>query len=246
MRVLDIDLDAFVHGTAVVGAPANQRLDAEAYAPWPLDEVRSFLEDRCGLDTAAPTPGATFEHHHEAFFYWQRLISAERLSVPFDVVHLDAHSDLSSEGSGAHIYILTELLAYPLPERASRLQTDRVTFANYPAFAVALGWLRSFTWVRPPTGDNGILQYYLGEDALQLKRYPVGTFTSGGFWAWRDVSPLAEDNPVPASVLSTNDYVAEDIFDYVTLCRSPAFTPAASDAVFEFIRRYIAEGDDLR
>ena len=79
---------------------------------------------------------------------------------------------MSAEDSGAHIYVLTELLTHPLGERAAKLDSTRVKFANYPVFAAALGWLRSFTWVRPPTGDDGILQYYVGDGRHSLEALP--------------------------------------------------------------------------
>jgi hypothetical protein len=242
LRVLDIDLDAFLNGTAVMGANAGQRLNGDDYVPWTPAEVRAFLEGRCGLSTSERRRGASFEHHHEAFFYWQRLIDAGTLTAPFDVVHVDAHSDLSTEGSGGHIYLLTELLSYPIQERGALLDPSRVTFANYPAFAAALGWLRSFTWVRPPTGDNGILQFYVGNDAIHLKHYPVSAFVGGlDPFAWRHVQPLTEDDPIPASVITTDDYSADTQFDFVTVCRSPQFTPDESDSLFELIRGYINE-----
>jgi len=240
VRVLDIDLDAFVSGTATLGAPKGQRLKEGEFLPWTVEQVVSFLEERCHLNQQARRPGAVFEHHQEAFFYWQRLIDAGRLRVPFDVVHVDAHSDMSTEGSGAHIYVLTELLAHPLGERAAKLDSTRVTFANYPVFAAALGWMRSFTWVRPPTGDDGILQYYVGDGAIHLKRYPEGTF-AGQLDSWRRVDPFAEDEPIPARKVTTDDYHAEEAFDFVTLCRSPQYTPASADALFDIVREYIDE-----
>jgi hypothetical protein len=240
VRVLDIDLDAFVHGTATYGAPKGQRLKESEFVPWGADQVISFLEQHCHLSKQSRRPGAVFEDHQEAFFYWQRLIAAGRLRIPFDVVHVDAHSDMSAEGSGAHIYVLTELLAQPLEERATKLDTTRVTFANYPVFAAALGWFRSFTWVRPPTGDDGILQYYVGDGSIHLKRYPVGTF-AGTFDSWHRVDPIAEDEPVPASIFTTESYRAEGAFDFVTVCRSPQYTPASADALFPVVREYIDE-----
>jgi uncharacterized protein UPF0489 len=241
MRVLDIDLDAFMHATRTMGAPSGQRLDSGSYPPWSEDLVREFLETRCGLSSTNPSPGAAFEHHHEAFFYWEELIRQRRLGVPFDVVHLDAHSDLSVESTGAHIYILTELTRHRIAERATHLERDRVTFANFPAFAAALGWFESFTWVRPPEGDVGFLEYYLRDGAIRLGRYPEGTFSGPDWDRWHRLGPLSHDEPIPASMCSTDEYYTADPFDYVTICRSPQFTPVESDVLFGIVRSYIDE-----
>ena len=93
MRVLDIDLDFFL-ADCCEPAPAGTRPDAAGHEPWQAEKVRGFLEKNCGLNTKRKIPGRVFETHDGALQFWQELIAAGQLSVPFEVTHIDAHSDL--------------------------------------------------------------------------------------------------------------------------------------------------------
>jgi hypothetical protein len=55
-RVLDVDLDFFLHGVANDVDPEScERLDAREYPPRTEDDTLSFLVDRCELN--APLAG---------------------------------------------------------------------------------------------------------------------------------------------------------------------------------------------
>jgi hypothetical protein len=120
-RVLDVDLDFFVHGVANDVAPEScERLDVREYRPWTRDYTLSFLADRCGL--SAPLPGFAVERHGEVFGKWRALIEAGRLQTPFHVTHVDAHGDLSMSEIG-YKHILTELVHLPAEDRPAAAAT---------------------------------------------------------------------------------------------------------------------------
>lgn len=103
-------------------------------------EVRSFLERQCHLNRSTRIPGREFVEHIDAFHTWKQWIQEGRLIAPFNVVHVDGHSDLGAGiGLTCH-YIETELLALPLPERsAPRLnEHDGITSANYLVAAMLI------------------------------------------------------------------------------------------------------------
>jgi hypothetical protein len=68
-RVLDIDLDFFVYGSAILNPPDGPRLDPEDFGIWGHEDAMSFLTVQCGLEE--PLPGASIEHHDEAFYRWR-------------------------------------------------------------------------------------------------------------------------------------------------------------------------------
>ncbi len=68
-RVLDLDLDFFLHGVTGDRPFDAPRLDAVDYPPWDLEDVMAFLEERCHL--LGPLPGVAVEHHGEVFGTWR-------------------------------------------------------------------------------------------------------------------------------------------------------------------------------
>ncbi len=93
MRILDLDLDFFLDNIAHWEEEDGSRLSDTQYSPWTEEEVRGFLEKQCGLSPNAQINGRFITHHHEAFLFWRELILKEQLTTPFEIVHVDAHSD---------------------------------------------------------------------------------------------------------------------------------------------------------
>lgn len=63
-----------------------------------------------------PTPGKIFETHDQALTFWEEQIAAGRLTAPFDVTHVDAHSDLGIGYPGPN-FVLFNVLSMPVPKR---------------------------------------------------------------------------------------------------------------------------------
>lgn len=80
-RILDLDLDFFLSGAAILRGPDDGRLDGADFPPWPLEEVLAFLNDQCGL--REPLPGFVVENHGELFSRWREAIDAGLLTGPF-------------------------------------------------------------------------------------------------------------------------------------------------------------------
>ena len=93
MRVLDIDLDFFLADCCPL-ADKGSRPCLEGHEPWPEEKVAAFLEGQCGLSESNPVPGAVFETHDKTLIYWRDRMAEGKLTAPFHVTHVDAHSDL--------------------------------------------------------------------------------------------------------------------------------------------------------
>src|ERR1017187_8280837 len=97
-RVLDLDLDFFVHGVAFMRAKDDDRLPEDEYQPWSLDESVHFLTEQCLLTDKLP--GFVVENHDDLFDLWRNAVSGGAFESPFHVTHVDAHADLGMGDSG--------------------------------------------------------------------------------------------------------------------------------------------------
>ncbi len=135
MRVLDIDLDFFVHGVAYYKASRGPRLSDEDYRAWSLEEVLRFLEDRCLLSNKLP--GWVVEHHAEVFPLWRAAVRSGWLETPFHVTHVDAHADLGL-GDAGYVRLITEVMYRRVEDRdAPEAVEPGIGDGNWLAYAVA-------------------------------------------------------------------------------------------------------------
>lgn len=262
VRVLDLDLDFFLCRTAHYLDSADERLDPGEYPPWPLDAVITFLAEQCRL--RGRQPGFVVEHHNELFYRWGEAIEAGRVVAPLEVVHADAHADLGL-GDASYAYLMGELAFEAIEGRYEVLKARRprsrsqmldlgnhaLTDGNWLMFALACGWLSNLTYVtnscaeasdgpRPCDLMNVLMQDFdMRANHLQV----VGTREK--FWQSGRSRPQVidqRDPPVPFATSAWRDYQASDPFDIVCLARSPEYTPAEADLIFDaIVERFIDE-----
>lgn len=244
LHVLDIDLDFFLDDVADSCEPDGPRLDSDEYSPWSLADTMAFLQDRCGLDRKVP--GFAVEHHREVFVRWRDAILRGDLTPPFQVTHVDAHADLGMGDSG-YIYLMTRLVFEAPEDRLfPETGTQGLGDGNWLAFALACRWISSLVYVynRDEDEPNDIFAHVMKGfnprgDCIELvgmnkdELDKVVYYTLG-----RGSAPviLQREPPVPFRPTKWRDFKAAEKFDLVCLARSPAYTPAESDALFDAIR----------
>ncbi|MFX1325502.1 MAG: hypothetical protein ACFE8N_11125, partial [Promethearchaeota archaeon] len=91
-RILDIDLDFFLNKIAEARED-GKRLKKKHYYPWNKIALASFLENKCLLSKKNRIPGKIVTNHQKAFFFWRELFLNQKIKIPFELVHIDAHSD---------------------------------------------------------------------------------------------------------------------------------------------------------
>ena len=144
MRVLDIDLDFFL-ADCCEPAPVGARPDAAGHEPWP-----SGFEHFQGVKST-----------EMQVQFWQELIAAGQLSVPFEVTHIDAHSDLGIGRPGPG-FVLNSVLPLSPAERADikrYYEMKQLDEANYLLFALAFRWISRLENVRNPKSRPDIPQF---------------------------------------------------------------------------------------
>lgn len=236
-RILDIDLDFFV--TPVVHWPQWDGRASAEHRCWPVEEALAFLTERCLL--TGPLPGFVTERHDELFWLWREAISDGVLVPPFDVTHLDAHADLGL-GDAGYTYLMTELLFEP-PEmrdepRAETDATSGLNEGNFLLFALACRWIGALRYVYGDGGGNDELPYArqgFDRDATRLQLAAMSK---------RELDKLLHRKKAVVSHLEPavsyaaghhRHFRADAEFDFVCITRSPRYTPASADPLFEAI-----------
>ncbi|MHA2129556.1 MAG: peptide arginase family protein, partial [Promethearchaeota archaeon] len=200
-RLLDIDLDFFLNKVSDV-KEGYKRLKRKKYIPWSRKSLKSFLENRCLLAQSKRIPGGVVKNHHEAFFFWRELILMKKLDIPFELVHIDAHSDIGVADWG-WIYITSDLLKKPIEERM--YPDDSVLFgineANYLAFALACRWIKKIIFVLHPKWENDLIEVHFKDfdynsGYLQLKKFIKTELLEKGFDAEEELLDLEPEIPV--------------------------------------------------
>lgn len=246
-RVLDIDLDFFVEEVAHWRAYDDERLDTAEYPPWDMDVALAFLQDQCGLTVRLP--GIVVERHAELFDHWRGAISAGVLTPPLSLTHVDAHADLGM-GDAGYVHLMSELLFRPVEQRRHPRTGDwGLGDGNWVSYAVGCRWIGELTYVFNTAGpDPGDVLSYVMENfdprAAHLELPAIPKESLDNLWMHSDRERVVthREPKVPFRAIPWRSYQASDPFDVVCLTRSPAFTPAQSDALFDEIRqRFIDE-----
>lgn len=249
MRVLDIDLDFFLKSRVEFPTDPHGRLDGNYHQPWVEDRVVEFMELHCGLSTSNPIAGRSFVEHVEVFYWWRGLIDSGRLTTPFDVVHVDAHSDLGCFDP-SWLYIFCELLNQPAKERRTpRAGCGGMTSANFLAYACACEWVSQIFYVVHPElrccveGPDIALPYLPGhtfeDSVLSFRPCHSEAMAMCSIEDWRESNPHRMELRVPISFPTAQQLDLDGQFDYLSVVQSPAFTPPQADSLLPVLQAYI-------
>lgn len=236
MRVLDIDLDFFLADCCELAAP-GERPPLHGHEPWSEADVRCFLERNCGLDRRSRVPGRLFETHDEALVFWNELRSEGKLKVPFEVTHIDAHSDLGigKPGPGFALNSVITLDPSIRADISRYYQMKQLDEANYLLFALAFRWVSGLENVRNPNSRPDIPEFAFRNDVGEYSSIRLSSFASKLFEAKNGVEPT-----VPFTVYADyNSFFANERYDYVSAARSPRYSPKEADALMGVIADYL-------
>lgn len=231
MKVLDLDMDFFLTDACPL-APLGERPPERCAQPYDDAEVIRFLEEQCGLSRERPVPGALFDTHDKALDFWAARLSDGTLSAPFEVVHVDTHSDLAFGPPGPDFVLKAVLTRAPQTRAAianyrAGIKLDE---ANYLLFALAFRWVSRLTYVRNPRSRQDVPQRLLaGPGAIRL--------TS-------DIARLMEgvngpEPEIPFTVIDDYRAFRDGGFDFVTMAQSPRYAPASADRIMGLLVPYI-------
>lgn len=253
MRVLDIDLDYFLDAPVCErnhdsDERVNDVLCIESV--WSERRVRDFLENKLGLSKSKKIKGCILKGHDEALYYWEKLISNNKLVAPFSVVHIDSHPDLGFGGIGK-CFVLTELLLYPLEYRFPRFCKDyeldgryyKIDIGDYLLFGLGFRWFTDIVYCANPNCDYGAIP-----DEILMRKIPDGLEKPTNFYIQlrcRDNVASVEEPRVPLLIIPTVEAVEFDgNFDFISIAQSPNYTPANADFIIDIFREYLDESGE--
>ena len=233
MRVLDLDMDFFLTAPCPL-APYGERPDESCAGVYSEEEVVRFLEEQCGLSRAHPVPGAIFDTHDKALDFWRSRLADGSLAAPFEVVHVDTHSDLAFGPPGTN-YVLNVVLSR-LPQQRADIDTYRraveLDEANYLLFALAFRWIDRLAYVRNPKSHQDIPKQLLDADGNIHLRSFISQMMEG---------KNGKEPVIPFDVYDDYRQFHQHGYDFVTMAQSPRYSPASADRIMEIVRRYITE-----
>ncbi len=236
MKVLDIDLDFFLADCCELALP-GERPELLDHEPWSKDDVRRFLEHNCGLDKNKRLQGRIFETHDSALLFWEELIQKGKLTVPFDVTHVDAHSDLGI-GRPGPAFVLNSVLPLEVEKRAdikryyAMRQLDE---ANYLLFALAFRWVRSLENVRNKKSRRDIPDFaFKDKESGIYSHIKLSSFVSGLYEKQNGEEPV-----VQFRVFDNWEEYSGGEFDCVSVAISPRYSPKESDELLPVFAEYI-------
>lgn len=231
MRFLDLDLDFFLNDNAYYSGSDSGRLGSK-YKIWTVVKVRHFLERRCNLSHNNLVPGRTVETHDELIDFWHTLIESGVLRVPFEVIHIDAHPDLTVSSG---LYETSGLLHIDSEHRLEILKRKDLHSGNYLTLAIAYGWIASLLWVPLHQTMEDLSQKYdnAGLGLVQFKGRKNRKSPK------EDLSVVEWKSGVPFKILPWRKFRTSEPFDYMALSRSSSFTPPESDALIPVVEWYM-------
>ena len=231
MKVLDLDMDFFLDNACPL-APLGERPPEDCARPYTDEQVIAFLEEQCGLSREHPIPGLIFETHDQALDFWRERLKEGSLSAPFEVVHVDTHSDLAFGPPGTDFVLKAVLTRNPKSREALEAYREgkKLDEANYLLFALAFRWVSRLVYVRNPKSHQDIPARLLDE--------------AGNLHLRSDISALMEglngrEPVIPFEVFDDYRLFGETEYDFVTMAQSPRYAPASADRIMALLEPYI-------
>lgn len=268
MRILDLDMDYFMTEVANnVPETSTDRLEEEFYrdAVWSRERVVDFIENHLGLSRDRKIPGRIVEGHNGALFFWKELIASDKLSIPFEVVHVDSHADLGL-GTDSPTFIGQHLLRWPVEERPEHSQHTNCFgrdcaegIADYLLFAIAYRWINRLTYCGNPAETPNDYDVHTMKDfeeeaifdkpvdnTIQLLFNPTmdcpHRYSSEPDEIRAYIEASKKEPEIPFRIIPTIEDVNFDGgFDYVVFAQSPNYTPKSADFILDVIKEYIVE-----
>lgn len=233
MRVLDLDMDFFLTAPCPLAEP-GKRPNETCAQPYSDEEVIRFLEEQCGLSRSHPVPGAIFDTHDKALDFWQARLQDGSLAAPFEVVHVDTHSDLAFGPPGTG-FVLNVVLSR-LPDQRADIGNYRKAVeldeANYLLFAIAMRWISGLAYVRNPKSHQDVPRQLLDEQGNIHLRSFISAMMEG---------KNGKEPVIPFDVYDDYRQFSQKGYDFVTMAQSPRYSPASADRIMDIVRRYITE-----
>jgi hypothetical protein len=232
MRMLDIDMDFFQTGIHCWEKDTDTFLADEKISVWEDKEIIYFLEKRCGLDKNNKIKGRLVKHHVEAYSFWGKLVNSNKDMVPFEVTHIDAHSDLAYSSNIPFYRFIKSLNDQ---ETQKKLNEGTIFFereslinsGNYLLASIIIGWVNNVKYVFHPDLDFLDVFEYIVENVEPNKLFRF------------NFCDYIKKKDVYLELVSSTSFYCDKRFDYATIALSPPYVNKEMEDKLDIIKEYI-------
>ena len=193
----------------------------------------------------------------------EELISKNKLTTPFDVIHVDSHADLGC-GCASSDFLQDRILTLPIESRHKVRNYDNngkiegINIGDYLLWGIAYRLFSKITYCSNPNGDHNdycwdTLKNYHEEpiwdkpvsNYIQLtfnENMELPQYDSSESYKKRYLAGAIREPEVELRIIPTiKDVKFDGDFDFVVLAQSPNYTPASADFIIDIIKEYIEE-----
>ena len=266
MKILDLDMDYFMEMVAKnIPFDIIERLSEDEFggSVWTEKRIRQFLEQNLGLSKQNKLPGRIVTNHNESLFFWEELVEKEKLTIPFEVVHIDSHGDLGL-GCPTSTFLQSAFLTFPIETRRKirnyefNGNINEINIGDYLLWGISYRMFSKITYCSNPNGANNdycwdTLKNFHEEliwkkpvsNYIQLtfnKDMELPKYNSTEAYKKKYLKGAIKEPEVELRIIPTiEDVNYNGDFDYVVLAQSPNYTPASADFIIDVFKEYIVE-----
>lgn len=250
MKVLDIDLDFFLN-KVTFPIDGKSRYPDEFCEVWDKEKVVDYLENTLKLSKEKKIKGRIITNHNESLDFWNEQFKEKKLTIPFQIIHIDSHSDLDffdrdiddeSDEAGYLAIISQSRVEDKYRFIYGCVDTDMhdkwVKEGNYLIFAIAFHWVDKIVYC------TNITELYNEDDYPKKFVLKNRKETENKLYKVIGLKKLndKEDYTVDYEIITKiqNDENFGD-YDFITFAISPRYTPKKADFIIEVIKEYIEE-----
>lgn len=232
MRMLDIDMDFFQTGIHCFKNDSDNFLADENIEVWENKKIIDFLENSCGLNKNNKIKGRIVKHHAEAYSFWKGIINDCKYIVPFEVTHIDAHSDLAYSSSVPFHKFIKSLDSKESQEELSNgtifeSKEDLIDSGNYLLAAVINGWVERVKYV-----------YHPDLDYIDVFEHIVENIKPGKLFRFNFCEYIKQKN-IYLETISPTEFSNNERYDYATIALSPPYVKKEMESRLYVIKEYI-------
>ncbi len=250
MKVLDIDLDFFLD-KVTYPISNKSRYPDEMCEVWSEKKVVEYFEKILGLSKERKVKGRIIERHNESLDFWEEQIASKKLTIPFQIIHIDSHSDLdyidrTIEGeldSSGYMQLLSLPCVknrYQLIYKSTtnELHEKWINEGNYLIFSIAFEWVKKIVYCTNTTEsymNNDYPKQFVFKDIFEKNnKYSKILYLANS----NNKEKYLVDYDIITKIQNDENF---GDYDFITFAKSPQYTPKKSDFIISIIKEYIEE-----
>jgi hypothetical protein len=238
-KIIDLDLDFFQND--VVRDFCSIQNGKNGLKHWCEEDVRDYLENHIGLSTRVR--GRIFKTHDKAFYFWRELVKQNRLKIPFEVDHLDAHSDMGF-GNNVWLQMINSYMHLPIKKRSS-IPLKQMNEGNYIIFAFAMGWISKFHYIHHEKYEADLLACWFKDFDISTNKIQMvacDNLVTEDFFDLRNKihKIVRKDETIDFQLSKPSDYKNINKISYLSVSVSPNYIcPDTQRNILPIIEEYI-------